>query len=271
MKPKTVLYWTLSAVLYLGIVIGGYSIYASASTSSDTHEMDEISGHSDINDHEHSPNGTGAVSEVNVDVGYQDHVITIDLKDVNNRAPQLEISHEKVMHLIVVSADLEDYYHLHPADQGNGVFTQEADLKDNLYKVFVDISPKDVAYQVSPVELHVGERTALHEGNQLQADTLMEKTINDKTVELRIDSLAANHPTTLTFVSKDGTPDPYLGALGHVVILDEEGEQFIHVHPASDDATVFNTQFNQPGTYKLWAEFKFGDQVNAYPFVIQVN
>lgn len=45
MKQKTILYWTLSAVLYLGVVIGGYSIYASTSTVSDNHEMDEVSGH----------------------------------------------------------------------------------------------------------------------------------------------------------------------------------------------------------------------------------
>lgn len=296
MKQKTILYWTLSAVLYLGVVIGGYSIYTSTSTVSDNHEMgeevsddhseanqehsgetdqntahenDEINGHRHETDH--SANGTGTVNEVNVNVGYRENKITIDLKDNDNKAPQLEVSHEKVMHLIVVSADLKDYYHLHPTEQGDGVFEQEIDLKDSSYKVFVDISPKDLAYQVSPVELHVGEGHAAHRDNQLQVDTVLEKTINDKTVELKIDSLVANHPTTLTFVSKDGKPDPYLGALGHVVILNENGEQFIHVHPVSDDATIFNTKFNQPGIYKLWAEFKFGEQVNTYPFVIKVN
>lgn len=62
MKQKTILYWTLSAVLYLGVVIGGYSIYgASTSTSPDTHEMNEVSGHSDPNQDHVKETDQGAV------------------------------------------------------------------------------------------------------------------------------------------------------------------------------------------------------------------
>ena len=59
-------------------------------------------------------------------------------------------------------------------------------------------------------------------------------------------------------------PEPYLGALGHVVIIDQDVEQFIHVHPVSAHETVFKTQFDKPGLYKLWAEFKFRNICNLY-------
>lgn len=302
MKQKPILVWFISAILYLGVVIGGHSVYASMNP--DNHQQDETSQYSgssqdhssssddksdseqhqahveekendemENNGHEteNSTHGTTTESEVNVKVDYQENVITVDLKDKEEKEPQLEVNHEKVMHLIVVSADLKDYYHLHPTDKGNGVFEQEYNLEDNSYKVFVDIKPKDLEYHVNPIELNVGEAHTAHGDNQLKVDTEFEKTINDKTVELNIDSLEINKPTTLTFKSKDGKPNPYLGALGHVVILDEEGEKFIHVHPASEDATVFETQFDKPGIYKLWGEFKFGEQVNAYSFVIEVK
>lgn len=71
--------------------------------------------------------------------------------------------------------------------------------------------------------------------------------------------------------SKDATPEPYLGALGDVVITDELGEKFIHVHPMSEKETAFMTQFDERGIYKMWTEFKLDGEVIVYPFVIEVK
>lgn len=209
-------------------------------------------------------------NEINVLVNYEGNLLTIDLKDQNGSAPELEGSHEKILHLAIASSDLEQYYHLHPVDKGDGVFQLEISLKEDLYKVFVDISPINLGYQIKPIDLHVGHA---HQQGQvdLQPDTSFQKTIDNITVELQIDSLVANKPTTLTYQISGGKPEPYLGALGHVVIIDRDIEQFIHVHPVSDDKTVFHTQFNEPGMYKVWGEFKFGEDVHVFPFVIQVK
>lgn len=48
-------------------------------------------------------------------------------------------------------------------------------------------------------------------------------------------------------------------------------ENFIHVHPTSEHDTVFEAHFDQAGLYKLWAEFKFGEEVIAFPYVIEVT
>lgn len=65
---------------------------------------------------------------------------------------------------------------------------------------------------------------------------------------------------------------PYLGAMGHVVIIDENVEEFIHVHPSSTDDTKFEAHFSKAGHYKLWAEFKYSDVgVIAFPFVFKVE
>src|SRR5699024_12788219 len=66
----------------------------------------------------------------------------------------------------------------------------------------------------------------------------------------------------LVFDTHGEKPDPLLGALGHVVIVDENVEQYIHVHPAADDITTFNARFSKPGMYKISAEFKFDDNVH---------
>lgn len=273
---KSIMIWAVSAIVYLGVVIAGYNVYASMNPKMDeqgahvasSQEEENMDNHSSRNEHE--DHGANTTSEVTSKVSYTNGEIIIELKDKNNHIPELEVSHEKLMHLIVVSSDLKEYYHLHPEEK-NGVYSQKFILSDNSYKVFIDIKPKGLNYSVEPIELHVGETQHEHDDNDLIVDTEFTKTINDQTVELTTRSFEVNKEITLNFDVKGVKPEPYLGALGHVVILDEDGEKFIHVHPVSDDKTAFETQFDKPGIYKLWAEFKFGEQVHAYPFVIEVK
>jgi len=275
MKQKNILTWAISAIVYLGLVIGGYSVSASLDSNNDhtdTHDEAKINGneekesikeqtHKDNHskDSGHSDHVAHSKSELVTNVKYEEGLITIDVKDKDQNSPELEISHEKIMHLIIVSADLEDYYHLHPEEKGNGVYTLKFDLPENSYKAFVDIKPKNLAYKVSPIELHVGKGHGENEENSLKVDTNLTKTINEKTVELTTKEPGINKDMTLSFDTKGITPEPYLGALGHVLILDDKGEKFVHVHPTSEERTLFETKFDKPGIYKVWGEFNFDE------------
>lgn len=272
---RGILIWAVSAIVYLGLVIAGYSLYATVNPKTneqtkhadhDQEKMDNQEGHQAHEDH-----STYKASDVTPKVSYANGEITIELKDKNKHVPELEVSHEKQMHLIVVSSDLKKYYHLHPEKKNNGLYSLKHNLPDNAYKIFVDIKPKGLNYTVNPIKLNVGKIHQKHNRNDLDMDLELTKTINGQTVELISQSFEANKEITLNFNVKDAKPDPYLGALGHVVILDEDGEKYIHVHPVADDKTVFKTQFNKPSVYKIWAEFKFGERVNVYPFVIEVK
>lgn len=267
---RGIMIWVISAIVYLGIVITGYSVYASMN-SNPVHPQVEKSVYQSMNHGEHAGHGANGMGDVTPQVSYENGVITIEIKDKRDQVPELEVSHEKLMHVIVVRSDLRKYYHFHPKKENDGVYSQKLNLADNSYKVFVDIKPKGLHYSVEPIELQVGETNREHRDNSLVADTDFTKTINGQRVELTTRSFKIDKEIALNFDVKDAKPEPYLGASGHVVILDEDGERFIHVHPVSEDKTVFETQFNKPGMYKLWAEFKFGDRVNAYPFVIEVK
>ncbi|MCM3169976.1 MULTISPECIES: hypothetical protein [Peribacillus] len=292
MKQKNILTWAVSAIVYLGLVIGGYTVSASLDSNNDhtntheakttgkeekesineqSHNNNHTSQRSEGKDSRHSDHVAHSESEVVTNVEYEEGLIIIDVKDKNQNSTELEISHEKIMHLIIVSADLEDYYHLHPEEKGNGVYKLKFDLPENSYRAFVDIKPKNLAYQVSPVGLQVGKGHGELKENPLKVDTNLTKTINKKTVELNTTKLGINKGVTLSFDTKGITPEPYLGALGHVVILDDKGEKFVHVHPTSEEQTQFETKFDKPGIYKVWGEFKFDGKVNSYPFVIEVK
>jgi hypothetical protein len=160
---------------------------------------------------------------------------------------------------------------LHPEQKGSGNFTVNTELAAGTYQVFVDIKPKNYEYHISSLSLHVGQGEKGYGHNELIPDQTFTKTINGTSVTLKTDQWTVGKPITLDFQIGDQKPEPYLGALGHVVILDEKAQNFIHVHSVSETATKFSTTFEQPGVYKIWGEFKLNGKVNVYPFVVEVK
>ncbi|GAA3324842.1 hypothetical protein GCM10020331_054330 [Ectobacillus funiculus] len=111
---------------------------------------------------------------------------------------------------------------MHPTKAGDGKFEVALPLQEGTYKAFIDIKPKDLNYQVEPVVVQVGDAAEHHHETALTPETqFTKKTIAGKKIlTMEPDSFKAGEPITLSFSFADGTvPEPYLGALGHVVIF----------------------------------------------------
>ncbi|MFP5111954.1 hypothetical protein ACSU64_06185 [Bacillaceae bacterium C204] len=283
--------WALAGILYVTIVIFGFQAYdkwigEDQTTAAHGHgekmEMGENKsnqemsrGHQEENEsaqgHEMA-SGNHESSEVNVFVQNDKSEIKIFLKDkASNPIDELEVNHEKELHLIIVDEQLEKYYHVHPERTGKGEFTIKNNLPDGFYKAFIDIKPKDFAYVVEPVPFIVGNPTDTSHGHELIPDKQFIKTVDGETVTLNVSSFKAGEPVTLSFDLDQTNLTPYLGAMGHVVVLDEFGKKFLHVHPSNDQEPIFETTFDKPGIYKIWAEFKQNETVRAFPFVIEIT
>ena len=74
--------------------------------------------------------------------------------------------------------------------------------------------------------------------------------------------------------------EPYLGAFGHLMIIHQDGQTFVHSHPMEDEAGIaqsklgnvaFNARFPKPGIYKAWGQFQRNDKVITIPFVFEVK
>lgn len=287
--------WILSAVIYLLVVIGGYTAYSFfaadevAINNHDEHETEtEEHAHGDEDakgedDGEHGGHGehgdSESDSEVKPEVVTKDGAITVSLEDQDgNPVDELDVNHEKLMHLIVISENLESFQHLHPEKKNPGVFEVQADLEKGMYQAFVDIKPTNLEYTVEPKSLMIGE----HEGHEddgehkddhahLEAETNWTKEQNGYQATLNVESFSMKENVVLSFDLNGTKPENYLGALGHVVVVDEALEQFIHVHPASETEPVFEAHFTKPGMYKLWGEFKLDGKVYAFPYVIEIT
>lgn len=283
--------WVLTGLIYVALVIGGYSLITGANPLENhrLHEnleleeeghanhgssMEEKERNEEEVDHHDQHSGHDGETQIDVGVTYsKGKQLTVTVKDLEGTIPELLETHEKPMHLIVVSSDLEEYYHFHPSEREAGVFEEKASLDDGQYFAFVDINPKDQKYVIQSIDLQVGAVSHGHRTKpNLQPETKWTRTVQGKEAELKASDLTAGQPVFFTFDLKGEMPQPYLGALGHVVIIDEEVEEFIHVHPGSKDKIEFEAYFERPGIYKLWAEFKFKDKgVLVFPFVIEVQ
>ncbi|MGD6782344.1 hypothetical protein ACQCT3_21650 [Sutcliffiella horikoshii] len=283
--------WIGSALIYLLLVVGGYSAYSfyagedvSQGDEGSHEEHQEEEAHSEEEEHgEHEEEdhagghgdheGESSSSEVQADVKLDGEEMTITLTDVeDNPMDSLEVNHEKLMHLIVISEDLEVFKHLHPEKVSAGVFTAKADLEEGMYQAFVDIKPSELEYVNEPHPVVVGEHGG-HEDNHvhLEPKTEWTKVQGDYTVTLDVNNFSVKENVVLSFEIKGAEPEDYLGALGHVVVVDEGLDEFIHVHPREGEDPVFEAHFSKHGMYKLWAEFKLDGKVYAFPYVLEIT
>ncbi|WP_404469373.1 hypothetical protein [Sutcliffiella horikoshii] len=287
--------WIGSALVYLLLVVGGYtaySFYAGEDVSQgdegnheehvgeekhgeeEEHGEHEEEGHDGGGHDEHGDHeGESSSSEVQADVKLEGEEMTITLTDLDgNQMDELEVNHEKLMHLIVISEDLEVFKHLHPEKVSAGVFTANANLEEGMYQAFVDIKPSELEYVNEAHPVMVGEHGG-HEDEHvhLEPETEWTKEQGDYSVTLDVNNFSVKENVVLSFEIEGAEPEDYLGALGHVVVVDEGLDEFIHVHPREGEKPVFEAHFSKPGMYKLWAEFKLDGKVYAFPYVLEIT
>ncbi|MCY7346161.1 MAG: cupredoxin domain-containing protein [Pyrinomonadaceae bacterium] len=150
----------------------------------------------------------------------------------------LQIVHEKPMHLLVVSSDLAEFYHIHPEPQADGsyavahVFPNGGD-----YKFYADFTPKDAVQVVERIDVKVAgaERAKV----ALAADSKFEKTVDGLKIVMKPSAeTKAGQELMLDFQAFDAkTNKPatdlqnYLGELAHFVLISEDLKDFVHAHP----------------------------------------
>jgi hypothetical protein len=193
---------------------------------------------------------------------------------------EYELGHEKEMHLIIVREDLSEFYHVHPVRGTDGAFTQELTLPSGgTYKLFADFIPAGHEQMTasSTVELEGSK-----EVTPLTPDGELIRTEQGVEVELSLSSTKAGEESELAFTLRDAATkaelkdlEPYLGAIGHVVVISEDTEQYLHVHPVNEEESGpvarFATNFPKEGLYRIWGQFKRGGETFIVPFTVKVG
>ena len=218
--------------------------------------------------------------------------LTITVRnEANTIVKDLQIVHEKLMHLILVSDDLSEFNHIHPEMQADGTLTVNFTFKNGgRYFAFADYMPKDSTQIVDrlPIEIAGNERAAI----PLKVDDKLEKTVENLRVVMKPDSeLESNKEMMLNFSVMDATTNKsvtdlenYLGEKAHFVVISQDLRDFVHAHPMSMDDTKdkmsanavlpdvsAHVTFPNDGIYKIFVEMKRQGKVLTIPFVVNVK
>lgn len=212
----------------------------------------------------------------------------------------LEYVHERPLHLLVVSAGLVEFEHIHPSLVAGDRYELTHTFKHGgRYRLYADFTAPGATQRVESFDLTLnGPR---RHSVPLRADAVWQKERDGLQLGLAAaQSLRAGEDIELTLAIRDaktGQPasdlEPFLGAWAHFVIIDERQTSFLHAHPleapqaepSAPPAHVHSattpgpppavirtlTSFPRPGLYKLWAQFQRGGQVITQPFVLQVG
>ena len=195
----------------------------------------------------------------------------------------LEYVHEKPIHLILVSEDLAEFAHIHPERAAGDSFIVEHTVQHGgRYRLYADFTPAGSRQHIEEMDVNV-------------AGSLRSKApftaVRDARVTLSApEPLRAGVDQLFHIRLRDTSgQEPYLGAWGHFVLIDEQKSTFIHAHPMDGvssparhshaaidlgpppDEIRFQTGFPHAGRYKLWAQFQIDGKVEVFPFVLRVS
>ncbi len=150
----------------------------------------------------------------------------------------LQIVHEKPMHLLIVSTDLAEFYHVHPEPSSDGSYrVQHTFPNGGDFKLYADFTPPNAKQVVERIDVKVAgtERAKV----ALVADKKLEKSVDRLKLTMKPSAkIEAGQEVTLDFAAFDaatGKPatdlQNYLGELAHFVIISEDLVDFVHAHP----------------------------------------
>lgn len=235
----------------------------------------------------------------------QPTTLTFTVRDqLGSVVKDLQIVHEKPMHLLIVSTDLAEFYHVHPEQSADGSYRVSHTFPNGGdYKLYADFTPEGAVQVVEQIDLNVAgaERAKV----ALVPDPKFEKVVDGLRIVMKPSAdIKAGQELNLDFQAFDaasGKPatdlQNYLGELAHFVIISEDLEDLVHAHPMAKgegnaqpkehganghehtegnaesvgrSEVSAHTAFPRAGLYKLWAQFQRGGQVISVPFIVNV-
>lgn len=213
----------------------------------------------------------------------QSSPLALKVTDGNGKPVEsFDLINEKLIHLVVVSADLQQFQHVHPEYRGSGVFELPARFPAaGEYRLYADFMPSGMNELTRQATVNVGGE--LPAPAPLTPSASLAAEIAGMRVELSVDGeLKPLEPLTMTYTFTDAKSgeairdlELYLGAVGHVVGIDEGLNDYLHLHPLNwaspGPQAVFGVSFPRSGLYKLWGQFQRNGEVLLVPFVVEVG
>lgn len=200
----------------------------------------------------------------------------------------------KKLHVVIVDSGFTTFLHIHPTLGKDGIFRIEQRFPaPGVYYLYADGAPNNGDHQVFRFTMNIGGDVSPRK--PVLEPTGREVNVGPYTVDLSKARLSAGGMDMIDVEILKGDKlakdlHPYLGAPAHAVFLNSHDLTYVHVHPmpegdntpmtmaamnmelpdsASLPATMMlHVSVKEPGLYKMWLQFRGGDQLYIAPFVL---
>ena len=214
-------------------------------------------------------------------------LIVRDAENPKKNVTAFELMHETLLHLVVVSADLGQFAHVHPELGGDGIFRiRYVFPAPGEYHLFAEAAPRRSGAQILTAKLRVAGHAT---GGFDIASAARSSVVRAGSVEIELKSPRGGVPIhkmiTMNFCLRDGVTngpvldlEPYVGAIGHLILIHQDGVTFVHSHPderlpdlGRNGTVPFLARFPKPGLYRAWCQFQRQGVVLTGAFIVEAG
>lgn len=213
-----------------------------------------------------------------------------------NRVQLFKKIYSKNVHLIITNSDLTYFDHVHPEQTLEGFVIKYKFPKDDIYHLYADFQPFGGIEQQIANTLKVGnvEKVVLSTDTP---DTNLTKTFGDYEVSLsypkplKSDQISVGQQILTYNIREAATKNPvtnlkpYLDAFGHLVMINQQTFDYVHVHPRDltvpppDSKGGPTVEFMpigiygpiKPGIYKIFGQFNPDNKLFTSSFTVKIE
>lgn len=214
----------------------------------------------------------------------------------------LAVSHERLLHIIIISEDFSSFAHIHPEDFGQITDMMRKNARYPVQHVFPKAGRYLIAVDTAVQDAHVSKQFYVTvkgepKAGLLSTDLSQKKSFGEYIVSLKTmpEKIRAGEKTALRFeVMKNGEPvkdlEQYLGAPMHLAVVMTDLNSFVHAHGDAPGASHIHTGhihgtakgsygpeiesevvFPQKGTYKIFSQVQHHGKVVVFDFMVAVE
>lgn len=277
----------ITIVLLIAAVIMGCQSRTETSKPANKEQKTHSHDHGDVKgEHSHGVHASKnevhsglslSISPTEFEVGKPTQLKLMVHDENNKMMSEFEPTHEKLIHFILIDKGMATFAHLHPDVSNDGTMTVTHRFHSGgTYYVYADVKPKGGSSATIRSQVVVKGDAA----PSASLENSVPGVVNGEgwRANVSISSTKVGEATALFEFTKDGKAisdlEPYLGAMGHLVVVNTKDGAYVHAHPDENQVpgkVSFKVHFAKPGVYKGWGQFKRSNNVFDVPFVVHVN
>jgi len=183
----------------------------------------------------------------------------------------LEIMHEKIMHVVLLRRDSKYFDHIHPVQIQEGVFSVPYSFyAPGGYRIWIDFTVDGMQ--------HIVDFDTKVSG---ASETAQPDRVGDLNIEMKLpEKIEMDKSIKLDFIITDSSNKPvlitekFLAASAHMIVVDEGLDEFGHAHDENfdkDNVISFGYSFKMSGLHKLWIQFSVNGKPIIKEFEVEVE